>query len=87
MDHFFEYAQIKENEAKEIAEALKLNNKITTIELNNQSIRELGAKYLCEALKSNDSVTKLTLNNNHIGENGAKSRHRIESYFAGEPVL
>jgi hypothetical protein len=52
--------------AKAIAEALKVNVVVTTVDLGDNSIRVEGAIAIAEALKVNAVLTKLYLRNNYI---------------------
>eukprot|EP00435_Cladocopium_sp_Y103_P043921 s1997_g12.t1 len=60
-----------------LAEALKINQSVTNINLDHNKIAAEGAKAWCvalaEALKINQSVTKIKLSWNQIGDEGAKA--------------
>ncbi|KAF9948443.1 hypothetical protein BGZ72_009648 [Mortierella alpina] len=56
-----------------IAEVLKVNSTLTTLDLQNNNIRDDEAKALAEALKTNWTVATLNLENNSIGSDGAKA--------------
>ncbi len=55
-----------------MAEALKINNTLTTIELGYNDIGVEGAKDVAEALKINKTLTTIHLERNYIGSEGAK---------------
>ena len=59
--------QIGDAEAKELAEALKVNQTITRIDLGGNQIGDAGAKELAEALKVNQTITRIGLSGNRIG--------------------
>ncbi|KAG0363320.1 hypothetical protein BGX24_004911, partial [Mortierella sp. AD032] len=54
-----------------LAETLKTNSSLTTLNLRENSIGENGAVALSKALKTNSTLTTLDLLGNSIGENGA----------------
>jgi len=56
-----------------LAEALKTNSTLTTLDLYGHSIRNARAKALAEALKTNSALTTLNLQENLIGSDGAKA--------------
>ncbi|KAG9069808.1 hypothetical protein KI688_009133 [Linnemannia hyalina] len=56
-----------------LAEALKTNSTLTTLDLGGNSIGFDGAKALAEALKTNSTLATLHLWNNSIGSDGAKA--------------
>jgi hypothetical protein len=56
-----------------LAEALKTNSVLTTLDLRVNSIGSDGAKALAEALKTNSALTTLDLRANSIGDDGAKA--------------
>ncbi|KAG0014464.1 hypothetical protein BGZ82_001746 [Podila clonocystis] len=56
-----------------LAEALKTNSTLTTLDLEGNSIGENRAQALAEALKTNSTLTTLNLSSNAIGENGAQA--------------
>jgi hypothetical protein len=59
---------------KAIAEALKVNAVLTSVDLRLNSIRDDGAKAIAEALKVNAVLTKLDLEyNSNMGEAGKKA--------------
>ncbi|KAG0367076.1 hypothetical protein BGX24_003408, partial [Mortierella sp. AD032] len=60
-------------ECEPLAEALKTNSILTTLNLKFKSIRSDGAKALAEALKTNSTLTTLDLQSNKIGDDGAKA--------------
>ena len=62
-----------DDEAKAIAEALKVNTVLTTLYLSNNSIGDEGSKAIAEALKDNTVLTTLHLVKNSIGDDGAKA--------------
>ena len=65
---------IGEDGAKAIAEALKVNPVLTSLELGgNRLIGDDGAKAIAEALKVNPVLTKLDLKYNLLGEAGEKA--------------
>ncbi|KAG0273875.1 hypothetical protein BGZ96_004618, partial [Linnemannia gamsii] len=53
-----------------LAEAIKTNSTVTTLNLERNSIGDNGAKALAEALTINSTLTTLDLNNNKIGFEG-----------------
>jgi Leucine Rich repeat len=54
-----------------IAEALKVNNTLTKLNVSSNSIGDAGAAVFAEALKVNKSLAVLCLYNNSIGDAGA----------------
>jgi hypothetical protein len=64
---------IKEKEVGILAEALKTNSTLTTLNLYKSSIGSDGAKALAEALKTNSTLTTLDLQRSSIGDDGAKA--------------
>ncbi|KAF9536772.1 hypothetical protein EC957_009735, partial [Mortierella hygrophila] len=56
-----------------LADALKTNSTLTTLDLRGNSIGSDGAKALAEALKTNSILTTLDLGGNSIGSDGAKA--------------
>ncbi|KAG0196550.1 hypothetical protein BGX28_009996, partial [Mortierella sp. GBA30] len=61
----------EEKEVRRLAETLKTNSTLTTLDLSSNSIGENGAIALSEALKTNSTLTTLHLKRNSIGDNGA----------------
>ena len=57
---------------KKIAETLKTNTVLMTLDLNNNGINDGCAKELAEALKTNTALTKLNLYDNSFRYAGAK---------------
>ena len=64
---------IRDGGAKAIAEALKVNPVLTSLDLRLNSIRDDGAKAIAEALKVNPVLTILDLQWNSIGVEGGKA--------------
>ncbi|CAE7246177.1 Nlrc3 [Symbiodinium sp. CCMP2592] len=56
-----------------LAEALKINRKITTIDLKGIDMGDQGAKAIAGALTVNCTVTSILLHWNQIGDEGAKA--------------
>jgi hypothetical protein len=56
-----------------LADALKSNTSVTSINLNNNTIGYVGASALADALKVNTSVTVIGLSRNAIGGEGASA--------------
>ncbi|CAF0804198.1 unnamed protein product [Didymodactylos carnosus] len=59
--------------AKVIAEALKTNQTLTHLYMENNNISDAGAKAIAEALKTNQTLTHLYMENNNISDAGAKA--------------
>jgi hypothetical protein len=59
--------------AKALADALKVNSTITSINLSNNNVGVDGAKALAAALKVNSTITSINLSNNNVGVDGAKA--------------
>jgi len=59
--------------ARFLANELRTNRTITSLNLSFNYIGPTGAEALAEALKSNKTVTSLNLENNNIGDKGAKA--------------
>ncbi|KAG0341474.1 hypothetical protein BG000_008974, partial [Podila horticola] len=57
--------------AQALAEALKINLTLTTLNFWNNSIGDNGARALAKALKTNSTLTTLNLAGNSIGDIGA----------------
>ncbi|KAF9342284.1 hypothetical protein BGX26_007871, partial [Mortierella sp. AD094] len=66
-------ARIGRKELGILAETLKTNSTLTTLNLGGNSIGPNGAKALSEALKTNSTLTTLNLGGNLIEPNGAKA--------------
>ncbi|CAK9020481.1 unnamed protein product [Durusdinium trenchii] len=64
--------QIGDALAQALAEALKVNNTVERINLEQNNIGPAGAEALAEALKVNNSVRKIYLRSNNIGPAGAE---------------
>ncbi|KAF9946037.1 hypothetical protein BGZ72_000747 [Mortierella alpina] len=64
---------IGEMELEKLAEALKTNMTLTTLDLERNSIGDNGAQALSEALKTNSTLATLDLRDNSIGPNGAQA--------------
>jgi len=62
---------------KALAEALKTNTSVTSINLGFNSIGAEGMKALAEALKTNTSVTSIDLRCNSIGAEGMKALKQV----------
>ncbi|KAF9325930.1 hypothetical protein BG006_010611, partial [Podila minutissima] len=56
-----------------LAEALKTNSTLNTLDLGHGLIRDNGAQALAEALKTNSTLTALNLVGNSIGDNGVQA--------------
>lgn len=70
----FDFAlTIDANEAKALAEALKINKTLTELPLVSDPIGDEGATALAEALKINKTLTKLSLYDTQIGDVGAQA--------------
>ncbi|KAF9569199.1 hypothetical protein EC968_002670 [Mortierella alpina] len=59
--------------AQALAEALKTNSALTSLNLYNSWIGSDGATALAEVLKTNSALTSLNLYSNAIGDDGAKA--------------
>ncbi|XP_004363514.1 hypothetical protein CAOG_03786 [Capsaspora owczarzaki ATCC 30864] len=70
--HLFEY-EIGDEEAKAIAEALKVNTKLSWLNLAENQIGDVGAQAIAEGLTVNTTLTELFLNRNQIGDVGAQA--------------
>jgi len=64
-------ADIGDAEAIAIAEALKVNQSVTTADLSRNNIGDAGATAIAEALKANQYITTVDLSYNNIGYAGA----------------
>ncbi|KAF9112498.1 hypothetical protein BGX30_007266, partial [Mortierella sp. GBA39] len=60
-----------------LAEALKTNSTLTTMDLQYNSIGLDGAKALAEALRTNSTLTTLKLYGNSIGSDGAMALSKV----------
>ncbi|KAF9944781.1 hypothetical protein BGZ72_001964, partial [Mortierella alpina] len=67
------HGSVSGREITALAEALKANSTVATLNLQSNSIGDDGAKVLAEALKTNKTVVTLKLYNNLIGSDGAKA--------------
>ncbi|KAF9381557.1 hypothetical protein CPB97_007700 [Podila verticillata] len=67
---------IGENGVKILAEALKTNSALTTLNLGANSIGDYG-QALAESLKTNLTLTTLNLRSGSIGENRAQALFEI----------
>jgi len=63
--------QIGDEGAATLAEALKHNTSLTTLDLRGNRIGDEGAAMLAEAVQHNTSLTTLNLAGNRIGDEGA----------------
>ncbi|KJE93815.1 TKL/IRAK protein kinase [Capsaspora owczarzaki ATCC 30864] len=66
-------SQIGDEEAKAIAEALKVNTTLIQLSLWANRIGDAGARAIAEALKMNTTLTELGLHQNQIGDAGAQA--------------
>ncbi|KAG0041713.1 hypothetical protein BGZ83_001406, partial [Gryganskiella cystojenkinii] len=64
---------IDEKVVRVLAEALKFNTTLTSLDLHSNSIGGSGTQALGEALKTNTTLTSLNLWNNSIGDSGAQA--------------
>ncbi|KAL0239799.1 hypothetical protein GEMRC1_009907 [Eukaryota sp. GEM-RC1] len=67
-----------------IAEALKVNSSVSTINLGNNSIGNEGAIAIAEGLKVNSSVSSIYLHSNSINsqtQQSLKSLHKNRIHF------
>ncbi|KAF9536937.1 hypothetical protein EC957_009341 [Mortierella hygrophila] len=64
---------IQGREFRILADTLKTNLTLITLNLYHNSIGSDGAKALAEALKTNSALTTLNLHNSSIGDDGAKA--------------
>ena len=65
--------KIGDEGSRALAEALKTNGALTTLDLMGNSIGDEGARALAEALKTNGALTTLNLQGNSIGTEGARA--------------
>ena len=65
-DTTLDYDRIDDTELLQIAELMKINKTVTTLNITNSSISDKGFKTLCDALKTNTTLTTLNLSNNKI---------------------
>jgi len=63
--------------AAALAEALKTNTTLTSINLEYNDLGAEGAKALVETLKTNTTLTSIELGNNNIGPEGAKALAKV----------
>ena len=63
--------QIGDAGAAALAEALKVNKSLTTLDFSQNSIGDAGAAAIAEALNMNKSLTTLYISRNSIGDAGA----------------
>lgn len=56
-----------------MAEALRKNNIITELDLDNNKIGDEGVTALAEALKQNVSISIMSLTDNNVGDGGIES--------------
>jgi len=61
---------IEDEGAKYIADALKVNQTLTEIDLYGNKIGDGDVKHLAEALEVNKTLTFMNLASNNIGDNG-----------------
>ncbi|KAF9200209.1 hypothetical protein BGZ59_003420, partial [Podila verticillata] len=71
---------IGSNRAHALAEALKTNSTLTTLDLQKNSIGDNGVQSLAEALKTNLSLTILDLQYNTTGDKGAQELQQVFQY-------
>ena len=61
----------KQSDGLTIAQALRSNSTLTTLDLSGNKIEDTGATAIAEALKSNFTLTTLDLHGNEIEDKGA----------------
>ena len=67
------YSWLGDEGARALAEALKTNKALTSLNIHSNSIKADGARALAQALKTNKALTSLILRNNLIGADGARA--------------
>ena len=65
--------RLGDQDATAIADALKVNGALTTLDLDYNEIGDHGATAIADALKVNGVLTTLWLTNNKIGDQGASA--------------
>jgi hypothetical protein len=65
--------RLKTEDIQDLAEALKTNKTITTLDLSHNTIDDEGARALADALKTNTTISTLDLRDNDIGDQGART--------------
>ncbi|KFH62977.1 hypothetical protein MVEG_11015 [Podila verticillata NRRL 6337] len=63
--------------AHALAEALKTNSTLITMDLQKNSIGDNGVQSLAEALKTNSSLAILDLQYNTTGDKGAQAQQQV----------
>ncbi|KAF9284701.1 hypothetical protein BGZ88_009831 [Linnemannia elongata] len=66
-----------------LAEALKTNSTLTTLDLQYNKIGSYEVEVMAEALKTNSTMITLYLGNNSIGDNGPHSQDKLDSDHLG----
>ncbi len=64
---------ITDQNAIDLAEALKVNRTITSVCLSKNALGTEAAQALAEALKTNETITDFDISQNEIGDEGAKA--------------
>jgi len=53
-----------------MAEVLRVNSTLTSLDLKNNCLEEGGRQAIAEALRVNSTLTSIDLDNNYVGEGG-----------------
>ena len=69
--------------ANSLAQALRVNTSLSSLDLRSNSIGDEGANSLAEALIVNTSLSSLDLGYNSIGDEGANSLAQASPKFKG----
>ncbi|CAF1129205.1 unnamed protein product [Rotaria sordida] len=71
--------------AQYLAEALRNNKTLTTLNLWGNEIKDAGAQHLADALRNNTTLTTLDLVDNQIGDAGAE--HLADALANNEVIV
>ena len=63
---------MRDDGAREIAAALRVNSTLHTLNLNSNSVGDDGAREIAAALRVNSTLQTLDLQYNSVGANGAR---------------
>jgi len=70
--HLGQNIELSEKQVEELAEGLKTNTYISTVNLEKRGVTDKGAGFIAEVLKVNSTITKIDLGYNNITGAGMK---------------
>jgi len=75
---------IGNNEARYVADFVKINNKLKILDLTTNELGDEGIIIIAEALRENNSILKLDLRGNKFGESGKKYMEEVNESKGGQ---